>query len=265
MKDGIAGFLTKTLALSICFIFAGTGGALAEITLPEYSGELGAEVSYIKYEEPDVMEETGMMYGIVGSIAYHKAIMLKADGKWSWGTVDYDGALNDGTAYTVNNIDDYMLEFRGLAGYDFSVSETMMITPYVGFGYRYLNDGLDKDVAGYERESNYYYSPIGVEVIKELTKGWSIGGTVEYDYFWKGVQKSHLEDLSASLNTLENDQEEGYGVRGSIKILKEGKDNDYLVEPFIRYWNIKQSNINDGGFEPKNNSFEIGGKFVVVF
>ena len=34
--------------------------------------------------------------------------MLKAEGKISYGQVDYDGQLSDGSAYTINNIDDYI-------------------------------------------------------------------------------------------------------------------------------------------------------------
>jgi hypothetical protein len=275
MKRGIAGFLTTILALAICFIFAGTGGALAEVALPRHSLEVGTEISYIKYEEPDIMEETGMMYGIVGSYAYHNNFMLKAEGKWSYGQVDYDGQLSDGTSYTIDNIDDYTLEFRGLGGYDFPVSETITITPYIGFGYRYLNDDPSFDVYGYGRESNYYYSPIGVEITTPLKNDWSIGATVEYDYFWKGIQKSHLEDFLAGLDTLENDQNKGYGIRGSIKFQNKGEKIGLVIEPYVRYWNIAKSKeatitysgtpIGAVGWEPKNNSTEIGCKLAVKF
>jgi hypothetical protein len=64
----------------------------------------------------------------------------------------------------LNNINDYMLEFRFLAGYDFPVSDTFILTPFVGLGFRYLNDDSSGKVAtlggsGYDRESNYVYSP----------------------------------------------------------------------------------------------------------
>jgi len=87
----------------------------------------------------------------------------------------------------MNNIDDYILEFRGLAGYDFPVSKASFLTPYAGIGYRYLNDDSSGKVAstgalGYERESNYIYSPIGVKFIADLKKGWSMGAMVAK--FW---------------------------------------------------------------------------------
>lgn len=260
--------MKKVLALTICFAFVGMGSALAQVELPRHSWDLGTEISYIKYEEPDVMEEKGVMWGVLGSYTYRENWMLKADGKFSYGQVDYE---NSGT---MDNIDDYMLEFRGLGGYDFPVLKATILTPYIGFGYRYLNDdssGMTTSTGalGYERESNYYYSPIGIETITELENGWSIGVTFEYDYFWKGIQKSSLGGIE-----LENDQNDGYGLRGSIKFQKKGEKVDYVIEPFIRYWDIEDSEVSPitwsgyvlgYGYEPENNSTEIGIKFVAKF
>ena len=154
MKGAVAGFLTKVLALAIGITFVGTGVALAEGAFPKHAAEIGTEISYIKYKEPGIMDEKGMMYGVVGSYTYHNTLMFRAEGKWSYGKVDYDGELSDGTPYTINNIDDYILEFRGLLGYDFFLSQTLSLTPFTGFGYRYLNDDPSFDSAGYKRESN---------------------------------------------------------------------------------------------------------------
>jgi hypothetical protein len=163
----------KLLAITLCFTFVGMGSVLAQIELPKHSWDLGTEISYIRYKEPSVMEEKGVMYGIVGSYAYRGELfklqrcMLKAEGKFAYGQVDYK---NSGT---LDNIDDYILEFRGLGGYDFSILKASTLTPYVGIGYRYLNDDMSgmttsTGARGYERESNYLYSPIGVEIITPL-------------------------------------------------------------------------------------------------
>ena len=262
--------MKKVLAITICFAFIGMGSVLAQTELPKHSVDLGTEISYIKYKEPSVMEEKGMMYGIVGSYTYRSKFMLRADGRFSCGQVDYDGALSDGTPYTMDGIDDYMLELRGLGGYDFPVFTASTLTPYIGIGYRYLNDDSSSSPYGYERESNYIYSPIGVEIITPLENDWSLGAMLEYDYFWKGTQKSHLSDIDSGLNDPENKQKKGYGVRGSVKFQK----LDFVIEPFIRYWNIKESEdadiTYDGtyvgyGWEPKNTSTEIGCKLAVKF
>ena len=244
----------------------------------KHAWDLGAEISYIKYKEPDVMKQEGAMYGISGSYAgfgqfLSKNFMLKLEGKWSWGQVDYE---NSGS---IDDIDDYILEFRGLGGYSYPLLDTFIVRPYFGFGYIYLNDDISGMISstgarGYKRESNYIYSPIGIELMAALENRWFIGLTLEYDHFWIGVQKSHLSDADPSFNDLENDQNKGYGLRAAARIQKKGERIDFAIEPFIKYWNIKKSEeqtitysglLWGFGYEPKNNSTEIGGKIAIKF
>ena len=265
--------MKRSVALAVCFIFIGAANGFAE-SLQRHAFELGAELSYIKYEEPGVMEEKGVMSGFSGSYTYYDNYMLKAEGRFSVGQVDYEGQLSDGTPYNIDDIDDYMLELRGLAGYGFPVFESSVLTPYVGLGYRYLNDDLSSDPAGYERESNYFYSPIGIESSTPMENGWVVGLTLEYDYFWKGIQISHLSDFSSAFNDVENDQNDGYGLRGSVKFKKEIEKLNLIIEPFIRYWDIDRSEdatitfagaVWGYGYEPENDSTEIGIKVAVGF
>ncbi len=199
--------MKKTIfCLAVSFILITAVNSFSEpLKIKMNTFEVGAEGSYIHYEEPGVMEETGSMFGITGSYAYHNNAMFKAEGKVSAGLVDYE---NSGT---IDNIPDYMLEIRALGGVDVPVSDAVFITPYAGFGYRYLNDDASGKTSstgarGYERESNYYYSPFGVEVLSRLNKDWYFGLNLEYDYFWMGEQVSHLEDVSSGYSTLRNDQ-----------------------------------------------------------
>ncbi len=259
--------MKRILVLTICFMFFGVGSIFGE-PLKKHTFELGPEISYITYKEPDVMKEKGMMYGLVGSYTYHNKLMLKGEGKGSLGKVDYS---NSGE---INNITDYMLEFRGLGGYDFPIFKGSMITPYIGIGYRYLNDDMSGKISstgafGYERESNYIYSPIGIDFITPLGNSWSMGVRGEYDLFWWGKQKSHLGYVPGYYD-IENDQEKGYGCRGSIRLQKKSEKIDFLIEPFIKYWNIKESQITvdpagTGWVEPKNNSTEVGVMLGVKF
>lgn len=236
---------------------------------------VGTEISYFKYEEPGYMKDTGIMYGIVGSYAYHNKLMTKLEGKFAYGLVDYDGEYQDGTPLKISGISDYLLELRWLLGYDFVVARSITITPDFGVGYRYLQDNMqDRSSAGYQRESNYIYIPIGVETVAHLGRGWSLGLNVEYDLFLWGRQISYLSDFNPNYGEIENEQMKGYGVRGSISIAKKWEKIGLTIEPFIRYWNIKESrqgNITyDGvivgyGIEPNNDSTEIGGKLAVTF
>ncbi|MFA4991487.1 MAG: hypothetical protein WC569_02790 [Candidatus Omnitrophota bacterium] len=276
--------MKKLLLLAACFIVAGRCGFAEEEESCVF--DFGTEISNIKYEEPGVMKEEGVMYGIAASYTYRNAYMLRADGRYASGQVDYK---NSGT---LNDIDDYILELRGLVGYDLSKNKTKTFTPYAGFGYRYLLDdqgGMTTSTGakGYDRESNYFYSPIGIETTNSFNNGWTMGATLEYDYFWKGKQKSYLSDARLydpitgyyTYNDIENSQDSGYGVRGSMKLEKKGKKLDFGVEPYIRYWKIKQSDVTadsviseDGLWlitsafvEPKNESTEVGVRFTLRF
>ena len=251
-----------------------------EVFIQKQTWQLGGEASYIKYEEPSLsMKEDGVMYGAAGSYSYRDwanpdvgNVMLKGEGKFSYGQVDYTGSG------TLDNLDDYMVEARGIGGYDFYAGEAGTMTPYFGFGYRYLYDDLrgitSTGAAGYRRESNYFYSPVGLTVLMDFKNNWSIDLTGEYDIFWKGIQKSRLSDANPSFSDLENDQNDGYGVRGAIKISKSGEKFDLVFEPFIRYWNIKQSELSSVtfsgtivgvGYEPANHSTEYGIRVTARF
>lgn len=242
-------------------------------TLQTHLWELKPETSFIKYEEPDVMRESGYMAGISGSYTYHNNIMARAEARYSYGRVDYK---NSGT---IDNIPNYIVEIRGLLGYDFQISRESIITLYVGFGYRYLNDDTSGKISsagayGYERESNYYYSPVGIETLSKLSDTWAYGMSIEGDIFWKGMQKSHLSDADPNYNDVDNKQKDGYGFRCSLKFQRTVENIDFVIEPFYRYWCIKESEwetLTYGGtpigyaYEPKNNSREVGIIFTLKF
>jgi len=269
-------FKTTRLILSAIMVFVAATMAQAAGTK---TYELAPELSYITYKEKGI-KETGMMYGLSGAYTYRGSLpiqnldkaMLKAELRLAGGSLDYDGELQDGTPYKIDNIGDFLSEIRGIAGYDFPFFSTSTITPYFGLGYRYLFDGLAKDPAGYDRESNYLYSPIGFETSTPLSSDWSLGFKAEYDIFWHGWQQSHLSHVG--LDDVTNDQEKGYGVRGAIKLRKTAGHVSLIIEPFINYWNIDKSKdapltiagtVVGSAWEPKNNSTEFGLKLGAEF
>ena len=273
----------KVFMVAAIMLLAGAFRAHAAISLETPSSitsefEFGPELSYIKYEEPDIMEEKGLLYGVFGTYTarFPEKIVLGADARFSFGPLDYD-SINTGS---VDDIDDFLFEIRGTSGYDLSVLESTRLTPYIGLGYRFLRDELGGKVSttgalGYDRESSYFYLPIGVQTMSPLSDGWFLGFNIEFDVFLDGQQESELGDFFAGLDTLENNQNDGYGIRGSVKLAKSSEKFDGFIEPFVRYWNIDQSDIKavtySGtpvglvGYEPKNNSIEVGARVGVHF
>jgi hypothetical protein len=233
--------------------------------LPVHSLEIGFEAFHKEYKEPDVMNEKGMMYGVVLAYTYHDKVMFKASLLAAYGEVDYE---NSGK---LDGIPNQHWEMRGLLGYDFAIDPTFYITPYLGLGYRVLRDDSSGMITttgarGYNRESNYLYTPIGVSIIKILPDGWTFSAEAEFDYLWYGKQYSDLSDASPAFPDIDNQQDQGYGVRGSIRVEKKFVYTALYFEPFIRYWNISQSDdaiFSAGGtlfrgYEPKNNTTEVG-------
>ena len=258
--------MKKLLVLTISFLFLWVSSGLAEpIIQKKHTWELGTEIFHFKYEEPNLMENKGMMYGLVGSYTYHGGIMFNGEGRFSYGQVDY---TSSGTG-SMDNIDDYIFEIRGVVGYDFPLSETFFLTPYIGLGYRYLFDDKGGRTSttgqwGYDRESNYYYSPIGLWMNTNYEK-WSFGLILEYDIFWWGKQTSYYSDVPGYSFDVENDQDEGYGLRSSFKIVRKFTRTSLVIEPFVRYWDIDDSDISLGFIEPANETIEAGIKIAIRF
>ena len=267
--------ILSIFVLAVAFVSAPKADAAIDLNksrdqmTSEY--QVGPELSYIKYKEPGVAEEKGFMYGVFGDYAarFPEKWVLGADGRFSIGQVDYD-SRNTGS---IDNIWDFILEVRGHVGYDLTVLDSTRLTPYIGLGYRLLRDELGAEVSttghvGYDRQSQYFYLPIGVKTLTPLNNGWFLGLMGEFDVFLDGTQKSELGDAINGVDTLENDQNKGYGVRGSVKLVKTGEKYDFFVEPFVRYWHIDQSELSTVtvggnpvgvvGYEPKNTSTEYG-------
>lgn len=240
--------------------------------LPVHSVEIGFEAFHKEYREPDVMNEKGMMVGVGLAYTYHDNVMFKASLLFAYGEVDYE---NSGT---LDGIPDRHVELRGLVGYDFAVDPTFVVTPYIGLGYRFLRDDsagmiTSTGARGYNRESNYFYTPVGIAVIKILPGGWALAAEAEFDYLWYGKQYSDLNDANPLFPDLSNEQDQGYGIRGAVRIEKKLTASSVFFEPFIRYWNISQSDdtfFSAGGtlyrgYEPKNNTTEIGAAVGLKF
>jgi hypothetical protein len=265
-----------------------------------HSFDIGPEVYYYKYDELDpsvvgglgevLIKDTGVFYGVAGGYSYRGwapvtereslsgllGLRLRAEGRYAQGQVDYDGSTWGGEPRAISGIGDCIVEGRVLVGPDFAIGnaaglgfsiENTLSTLYTGFGYRYLNDDMGRFRGGYERESNYYYLPIGLTAVRQAGEEWRLGGTIEFDWLIQGVQKSHLSDTGL-LSDVENDQNRGFGLRASVKLQKTGKAN-LIIEPFVRCWCIAKSQVEttDGieVLEPKNRTTELGVVLAIGF
>jgi hypothetical protein len=192
--------------------------------------------------------------------------MYKAEVRFSYGHVDYE-STGSGTS---EDIPDLVFEGRLVGGKDLKVFSDSRLTPYLGIGFRYLNDdsgGKRSSLGdyGYERESRYLYIPIGVEFTTRMAEGWLLSPTFEYDLFISGTQRSQLSDVSPIYPDIKNNQDHGFGLRGSLKFIKEAKPVSFIFEPYIRYWHIEDSDVDIIWYEPENKTTEIGVRLGAQF
>ncbi len=238
---------------------------------------IGTEIYYYNYEEPAFMENEGAKYGLDAHYKYKspERWSVKVEGRGAWGTVDY---WSNGTG-TDENIKEGTFELRLTGGYDFVLAPDWTLTPYVGVGYRYLKNAGGGTVTttghlGYDRISQYLYSPIGLELVYDTQRQWTIGATIEYDIFYRGWQESRFGTAIPGFGDTNNTQDGGYGWRGSLPFRKKGDRFDIVIEPYVRWWHIDDSDVQaitaggfvvDFGLEPANDTFESGLKLDFIF
>ena len=255
------------------------------VELKMHEAEFGTELYRYSYKEPVFnLEIKGLQYGVFGTYIYRPAkedalyseVLHKnklAD-RFAAGPVDYS---SNGSGQ-LDNEDNYAFELRGIAGYEHFVNDRFLLSGYGGFGFRYLNNDsggqqTTTGAYGYERVSNYFYFPLGIETLHQITPYWKIATNLEWDILLSGEQTSYLSDVDSDYPDLENDQDRGYGARGSAKIIKEGESVDLFFEPFFRYWKIQDSRVATAvgngvaiaGLEPDNNTTEYGVKFGLQY
>jgi hypothetical protein len=255
--------------LSALLLFSASSFAYAP---PEHEFTTTADISYYTYEEPDVMKIRGIMYGISGSYTYtyRQALMLRTEGSFHYGSMKYT-SNNSGDD---SGIPDCLVEFRFLTGPDLFPVSWLVLTPYIGVGYRYLRDDsagklTSLGFAGLLRESNYYYVPVGISASTDYVHGWIFSLMSEYDYLGKGRQKSYTSETGSSFDVV-NYQIYGYGLRFSLSGRRHFGKFDYFIEPFLTYWNIGRSEDvlepdNFMYYEPANHTLQYGLNLGIQF
>lgn len=233
-----------------------------------WNSELGLEIYRFNYEEPGLMQENGNMVGLKGVFEYKKdKTMFGLEGRIASGECSYDGMLHDGTPYAIAGIGNSVKEFRVLAGKSSYNHLGNLTTLYIGIGTRNLKSDSSFDPAGYRRESNYSYIPLGIKLESQSKTGLFIEFTAEYDLFLSGKQKTYLSDFDPTFPNIENTQNKGRGFRMSVGFERKNKEGGgFKIEPYIRTWDIGDSEptffwVDDelyGAMEPANNTTEIG-------
>lgn len=236
-------------------------------SLPRHRFEVSPLTFYLEYDEP-FMTTRGFMHGASGRYDFNdKMLMLSLSFDYSTGDMDYDGQTWGGTPVKTET-GDHLYEFRALIGGNIHRG-AFTFTPFIGFGNRYWNSEI-YGAGGYERDVTYFYSPVGLRVLKLVSRKWFVEMNAEYDLFWGGKVKSHLSDAIWHANDPKNHQGfgKGHGMRFSVKIAHTFHQKYFwYVEPFFKYWYVSESdtaNLTINGvpvavvYEPENDTTIFG-------
>lgn len=261
MKRALTGV---ALVAAVAPVFAqSTGSFDPRLTRPGW--ETGAQAASYHYEEPDFAKITGGRAGIDGAYTYadENHLFSRLEGRISYGRLKYEGSG------TMNNVPDWIAELRLLAGKDFLAGDSIALSPYLGFGYRFLFDDSrgysDTGAVGYRRYSNYLYAPIGL-TLRIGAGQWAVAPNLEYDVFIHGMQISKLSDTGIpGVEDITNEQTAGYGYRGFLMF----ENGHWAFGPWLNYWKIKDSDVECGGgvcgLEPANWTREWGAEIRYRF
>jgi len=273
--------LKSFLLMALCF-FIFPSFTFAEnnagSVIDTFNFKAGADFRYLDYDTSDSNEEfDGPMFGVAGDFFYHgisnmdNYLMAGIELEVLGGSLDSDGQNIGGS---IDGSDDFLIETRGLVGYDYFTDNSNLITPFTGIGYRYWNNDIDGS-GGFKREVQYWYAPIGIKSLGSLAENWTGGITAEYDLFLGGTVKSHLSDIDSRYNDPEVDQDpfDGHGFRFSVHLTREFEERGHSLtfEPYIRYWDLDKSGTKAvtgasiDSFEPENETLSYGIRLSLSF
>ena len=259
--------MSRGRALAAALALAASSAALAQdeparnplATRPGW--EVGGQLSHYNYQEPNFAELNGNRLGVVATwTAVDRVAFAKLDFRASYASLTYTGSG------TKSGVPDLILETRALVGFDW-IWERASLSPYAGWGYRYLYDDLrgysSSNAQGYRRYSNYIYVPVGITMRWALSGGWVLVPTLEADIFMYGKQNTMLSDIGPGFNDVSNHQDTGRGHRVSLMI----ENNNWSFGLWNQYWHIDDSDcvppivlagVCQGAKEPENYTREYG-------
>jgi hypothetical protein len=253
----------------------------------EHAFELSQEDGYTSYKENGRLKKTGGFYGLNAVYTYQPSAaddwminIFHVDMHGDYGSLKYNYYQHG----QINNANNYVAEPRIWIGKYLKINPFLDITPYAGFGYRWEFDQLHNEISdgsydgGSHVQNQYFYVPVGAQAGIHPADGWHLVLNGEYDFLAWDENTNYAYSFGSGISATDAPKyslhtRQGYGIRGSIKIVKEGDVVNYFVEPYIRYWYIKLPDTVTYGQGvqavtvqyTKNSTTEIGARLGVEF
>jgi hypothetical protein len=260
-------------------LLAAQGPAHADSLVSNYlrtrdAQELELTLSSYSYQEPSVsVGMTAINYGL----EYQKTSLL-SDGRFLIAGIDYATGTDQYSGSGTLSVPRYYYNGKIAIGADWAY-RSGIISPYIGLGYRFLNQtggGLTTSTGAvmYDRQSTYLYIPVGLKQRSLTAGGGMLESSFELDYLVSGTQFSGLSVMNnfsySNSSDVNNRQTSGYGLNASVMYKR---PDGWSLGPYWKYWNISKSDLgtwtytsgSTSVYEPANTTEEFGFKALYQF
>ena len=192
-----------------------------------------------------------LVFGLDPKVAFgsRKRFFVEANTNLYLGTVDYDGALQNGTPYK-SKTGYFGLELAPTAGYVFSLGPRFRLTPTAALGFEFWNrDVGDGDVRGYVEKYAVYTIRTGLRGNYSLNRDVGFHSKMELK-----VPLSISESVRVGARGVGQPVDVSLSPGISPAILIEGGSTIYGVDVALYFetWTLTKSELDQGFFQPES-------------
>jgi len=256
----------------ICLVTFYFDFASAQIQGKFWFGGMGAYLDYKEKEAGKVLDKDyGWLPGFEGGfLLSERDWMLRIMGRRVSGDVTYDGQTSEGVPLKFDNEHETIWSVELNYGYTFKT--IINVTPYVGIGYRKWVRGKAQLVQAadgsyvwnYKEVYKWGYVPVGVILEKRFLRSFKIGFDAAVVFPFNMEMTAYLSEIGGS----DLDFDLGWHVGGRCELpiawyIRPA--TAFYINPFYRYWNIGESNIVSGFYEPHSITHYYGVSCGVMF
>jgi len=230
-----------------------------------------------KYKESNHMKIYGISYNLDLNYIYTFDNQFQFIFQSSLGAIPkakYDGHNSLHEPVKISGEQNYYGIISTRVGYILNFYSNIKFIPFIGIGYQYLNNSNKPEFYNkHVRQQTYIYLPVGTNISCSNHTNWIIQFNLEINPLLYGQQKSIITSRQTGISeTFKFNQNIGFGLNSSILFGKVYDKWGWLIGPYIKCWNIKQSDA--GGIddrtgknivEPDNTTIDFGLKLKFIF
>lgn len=234
---------------------------------PKNQFSLGIIGFYDEYQEDSIgLTDKGVFGGITANYTHYFNPRWYGElgAEAAYGATDYES-----TSGNINGIDQWSVENRVIAGFDRAYPDNTHLKTYAGLSTRYFSDELKGKTTqfgaqGYDRRIFQVFLPIGM-TYEFASAGWNFAPNIEFAPLLWGNVSSRLGTLPG-YPYVKNRQTTGYHLRGEFMMSQlDARGRGWQLGPFVRYWDIPDSDVDNGFIEPENTRLQLGAKLAYLF